>query len=909
MSWWRPIPANGARLPAEVLTKTPLPGIQTQWSRLVTAESSDGPHAFHVLDTGPALQAQGITPTGTILAVHGNPTWSYLWRAVLEASVRVATPHNAWRVIAPDQLDMGFSDRLAHPEPPGPGAASYRRFGQRLDDLDGLAEALELDVDRPVVTLGHDWGGIISLAWATRHRNMVDAVVTLNTAVDHPSGDPVPAALQAAMAPGLLPSSTVLTNAFLRVTLGLADGGLAPEVAAAYRAPYVSRNGRGGIGGFVADIPASAHHASRAVLDESAAALREWDKPALLMWGPKDPVFRDQYLHDLLDRLPQADLHRFEGAGHLVAEDRDIAKVLFTWLSDTFTSAAAATTAVSPPPADEISGLHDQLDQMALSWRRDSASVVQLADDQTTEVSWAELKSQVDSLASGFYELGMRHGDRVSLLVQPGNQLTAILYACLRLGAVAVVADAGLGLKGMTRAVRSAWPDWVIGEKTGLLVASTLGWPGKRISVNALSPRLVRLTGAQASVERLLRRGTSTTLETVPIPDPESAAAILFTSGSTGPAKGVVYTHRRLGALVALLRQTFAVSPGSSLIAGFAPFALLGPAIGATSVTPDMTVTKPATLTAEAVAEAAAAGDATMFFGSPAALSNVVATSGELSADQAEALQRIRLVLSAGAPVHPELLDKVQQLFPQAQLHTPYGMTEGLLQTDITRQQIHTAMETDQLGVCVGTAVEGVEFAVAPLDSLGRPAEALRDPDSAPGVLSEIVVSAAHLKAGYDRLWLTDRESRRDRHRGLLWHRTGDIGHFDPSGRLWVQGRLQHVMTTPAGPLGPGAVETRVDAIEEVARSAAVGVGPAGTQAVVVIIEPSPGKNLTVGSSPLALPELSRRVRDASVDAPVSAVLVVDSLPTDIRHNSKIDRTALASWANRILAGEKVPAP
>jgi olefin beta-lactone synthetase len=906
--WWRSLPARGARLPAKALTKTPLPGMDPRWSRLVTAESSDGPHTFHVLDTGPVLEARGMTPTGTILALHGNPTWSYLWRAVLEASVQQAGPRSAWRVIAPDQLDMGFSDRLAHPEPPAPAATSYRRLSQRLDDLDGLAAALELDIDRPVVTLGHDWGGAISLAWAVRNSKTVDAVVSLNTAVDHPTEEAVPTALRAAMAPGVLPSATVLTDAFLRVTLGLADGGLPSEVAAAYRAPYVSRWSRGGIGGFVADIPATAQHASRNVLEEHSAGLRKWKKPALLMWGPKDPVFRDRYLHDLLARLPQADLHRFEGAGHLVTEDRDIAKVLFTWLGETFREGETVTT-VSPPAAEEVTGLHHQLEQMAMSWRRDSPAAVQLTGEQTAELSWAELKSKVDSLAAGFYEQGMRSGDRVSLLVQPGNQLTAILYACLRLGAVAVVADAGLGLKGMTRAVRSAWPDWVIGEKPGLLVASTLGWPGRRISVDALTPRAAKIVRAEASVERLLRRGSSTTLEAVPVPDPEAQAAILFTSGSTGPAKGVIYTHRRLGALVALLRRTFAVSPGSSLIAGFAPFALLGPAIGATSVTPDMTVTKPATLTASAVASAAASGEATMFFGSPAALANVVATSEGLSADQTTALRRIRLVLSAGAPVHPDLLDRVQQLFPEADLHTPYGMTEGLLQTDITRQQIHTAMETEQLGVCVGRAVDGVEFAVAPLDELGEPAESLSEPDAVPGVLSEIVVSAAHLKAGYDRLWLTDRTSRRDQHRGLLWHRTGDIGHFDTSGRLWIQGRLQHVMTTPAGPIGPGAVETRVDTLPEVSRSAAVGVGPRGTQAVVVIIEPSPGRGLSVGSSPLALPEVSRRVREVSVDVPVAAVLVVDSLPTDIRHNSKIDRTALAEWSDKVLSGDWVTAP
>lgn len=903
---WKPIPAAAARLPFDALRHTPLPGIDPTWSHLVRAKTDDGARTFHVLDTGPALAARGIEPTGTILAVHGNPTWSYLWRGVLAASVERAEHGNAWRVIAPDQLDMGFSERLSHPEPPSVDAPSYRRFEQRLTDLDGLMDALDVDVDRPLVTLGHDWGGIISLGWATRQRNAVDAVVSLNTAVDHPTGEPVPPALRAAMAPGLLPGSTVVTDGFLRVTLALAEGGLPKDVYRAYRAPYVSRLGRGGIGGFVADIPALAEHASRTALEEVSAGLQQWDKPALLIWGPKDPVFQDRYLADLLERIPHADLHRFEGAGHLVAEDRDIAAVLFTWLKDRFTPQEDSQQLSSPAPAAQVMGLGEQLEAMTLSWHKDEpASVDMTATDGPETLTWEQLKSQVDSVTAGLYELGVRRGDRVSLLVQPGNSLTVILYACLRLGAVAVVADAGLGLKGMTRAVRSARPRWIIGALPGLTVARVLGWPGTRISVDALSERQSALLGTAASVERLLRSAAGSRLQDVPMPSAADPAAVLFTSGSTGPAKGVLYTHERLGALVALLRQQFDIKPGSSLIAGFAPFALLGPAIGATSVTPDMSVIKPATLTAQAVAEAAAAGKATMFFGSPAALRNVVATASALKPEQRQALQRIRLVLSAGAPVHPDVLDAVQDIFPQAELHTPYGMTEGLLQADISRRDIHEAMSTGQAGVCVGRPVSGVQFALAPLDELGTPAEQLVDPADAPGVLSELVVSAAHLKAGYDRLWYTDRQSRRDTEKGLLWHRTGDVGHIDADGRLWIQGRLQHVINTPAGPIGPGVVETPVDALDQVARSAAVGVGPAGTQAVVVVVEPVDGANLRVGSSPLAQPQFAAAVREASSEVPVSAVLIVDELPTDIRHNSKIERSRLAAWAAAVLAGEK----
>ncbi|GAA1186700.1 alpha/beta fold hydrolase [Nesterenkonia xinjiangensis] len=919
---FRSLPAAHAQLPPRRL-----PGLDPAWSRLVAARTTDGSRTFHVLDTGPLLAERGIPVRGTILAVHGNPTWSYLWRGLLAESLRRGGAEGTaagWRVIAPDQLDMGFSERLAHPRAPRPqhvgqhDDAGYRRLEQRLDDLDALMDALDVDTALPLVTLGHDWGGVISLGWAMRHPHDVDATATLNTAVDHPVEEHIPAALRAAMAPGLLTASTVETRGFLSVTLSLAEQGLDPEVRRAYLAPYRTRDRRGGVGGFVADIPARAEHVSRGALEEISSALGEWTKPSLVLWGPKDPVFQERHLADLQRRLPHADLHRFEGSGHLVAEDRDIASSVLTWLEGLTWTDGQLVPEIggrrSPEPAAEIDGLHAQLAEMTAGWRRGSPAVVDMTGEEPATLSWQELSARIDALARGLSELGVARGDRVSLLVPPGNDLTVVLYACLRVGAVAVVADAGLGVRGMTRAARSARPEWIIGATPGLALARAFGWPGRRISVQALSSRQARLLGTVASVERLLRSHVGRTPE-VPAPAPEDEAAVLFTSGSTGPAKGVIYTHGRLAALVALLRRQFDVVPGSSLIAGFAPFALLGPAIGATSVTPDMSVTKPATLTAVAVAEAALAGEATMFFGSPAALRNVVATGADLDPEQRAALRRIALVLSAGAPVHPDLLDAVQELFPTAEIHTPYGMTEGLLQADIDRGQVHEAMATRQSGVCVGRPVAGVHVALAPLDAEGRPAEelvVLQEPPQpeAVGVLAEVVVSAAHMKAGYDRLWDTDRASSRDDADGLLWHRTNDVGHVDAEGRLWIEGRLQHVITAPGGPVGPGSVETPVDALEEVARSAAVGVGPVGTQSVVVIVEPQtdPGE-LSTGRSPLATPEFAAAVRGAAGDVPVSAVLVLEELPTDIRHNSKIDRTRLAVWADRALTGRRPGTP
>ena len=188
-------------------------------------------------------------------------------------------------------------------------------------------------------------------------------------------------------------------------------------------------------------------------------------------------------------------------------------------------------------------------------------------------------------------------------------------------------------------------------------------------------------------------------------------------------------------------------------------------------------------------------------------------------------------------------MDELADLFPNAAIRSPYGMTEGLLLTDIERAEVADALANSDggqggaqggaQGVCVGRPVDGVRVALAPIDASGTPSEQLLEGAEARGILGEFVVHAAHSKAGYDRLWKTDHEAARDTVDGLLWHRTNDIGHIDAAGRVWLEGRVQHLITPPAGPLGPGGPEAVVDTLPHVYRSAAVGVGPAGTQALV----------------------------------------------------------------------------
>lgn len=883
-----------------------LPGLDRRFSRVVSVPgrgSDEGRHRqWHVLDTGDELARLGTPVAGTILAVHGNPTWSYLWRALLTQSVRAAElGAPAWRVIAVDQLEMGYSERTD----------VHRPLEQRIADLSALTDSLALT--GPVLTLGHDWGGVVSLGWAIDHPAELAGVMLLNTAVHHPAGTPIPAPLRLAGARGVLAASTVRTTAFLETTLALASPALDEAVKNAYRAPYRSAARRGGIGGFVADIPVDSRHESFGELERIAAGVAQLKVPALMLWGPRDPIFSDRSLDDLVDRLPHADVHRFEGAGHLLAEDRPYADAVLTWLGDNTEQLVHSAVGSPRVPAELPSSETEAVPFLPL-WhgldeRRDDDAIA-IVDMSTRgrqgprRVSWRQLDDRVRRIAAGLSHIGVGKGDRVSLLVPPGPTLTAVIYACLRIGAVVVVADAGLGVKGLTRAVRGSWPDFIIGELPGLTAARALGWPGVRISAVRLPKLTARALGVSYSLGDIVALGADVPMPAAP--GPEDEAAILFTSGSTGPAKGVVYRHRQLSALRDVIASQFNVTRESGLVTGFAPFALLGPALGTRSVTPKMDVSAPRTLTASAVAAAVRESQASIVFLSPAAILNVVATADNLTRRDRDELERVRTFLSTGAPIGAELLASVGTLMPNAMPHTPYGMTECLLVTDVTLDEIRAAAGEPDTGVCVGAPIGTNRVLIT---ALGPDGQATGVPSSQPGVLGEIVISAPHLKEHYDRLWLTDRAAESETGSetdapGARWHRTGDVGHLDRLGRVWVEGRLPHIIVSANGPIAPVGPEQDVERVAEVRRAAVVGVGPEGLRQAVAVIETT----LPGARAGLANPELTEAVR-ASTSLPLVAVLTVRRLPTDIRHNSKIDRTRLSEWAERILAGGKLSAP
>jgi len=823
------MPAPSAQLLGEI-------GLDPSWSHTIDVPSHDEQiHRWHYLDR-PGLD----NDAPTVLCLHGNPTWSYLWSRLFNEL------DEKFRIVAPDHISMGFSDQI------GP-----RRYRDRVADINDFVQAL--DVKGPIWLIAQDWGGAIAMGYAVAHSERIAGLVLSNTGIAVPSGRKAPRLIQISASGGLHRTITRNTSLFVRGTAYLPGAGLSQQQRKGLVAPYVNRNQRDGIAGFVADVPFNELHESFGDIAEVAAQLPNLKVPVRLWWGAKDPVFNDDFADDLMKRFTDVQIQRVANSGHLAVLETSMAA---------FVEKAISQTRSVEPEENGAEGSSETLWSRIMSPSRKDTLAIHDGADQSS-VTFNELDSRVATFAQALVQLGVEAGERVAVLVPPSIDLIALVYACWRIGAVTVIADRGLGISGLGRAVKSSRVQHVVGIRSAVVAARTLRW----------APR--------ASLIDLKSLQNSTQLEGLkqldrPEPKDGDLAAILFTSGATGPAKGVRYTHSQLGAQRDILQKVYNISDTDSFVAAFAPFALFGPALGITTGLADMDVTSPATLTAKALDEACRETKATMVFASPAALANVLKTAST----NLSSLKQVRLVMSAGAPVPIDTLRQLNQLCPNAEMHTPYGMTEVLPVADLSLQQREAV--GDGLGVCVGKAVNGCHIKVVAIDggTTNLPS----------GVCGEVVVNSPWMSLGYNRLWLTQQNARFEND-GVIWHRTGDVGHLDGDENLWIEGRVVHMIHASHGSITPVPLEVACEKISGVKRAAAVGIGDKGAQQLVIVLETDLAKE------DIAPAHLAIQVREALADVDVVAIWVTKKLPVDIRHNSKIDRTALAQKMQKVFSG------
>jgi acyl-coenzyme A synthetase/AMP-(fatty) acid ligase len=508
-------------------------------------------------------------------------------------------------------------------------------------------------------------------------------------------------------------------------------------------------------------------------------------------------------------------------------------------------------------------------------------------------ITFKELYSEVNRLAFGFSKAGLNKGNRVLLIVKPGVDLIAITYSLFRLGAVPVLIDPGLGRKNILNCIKESKPESMIGIPITHFIrilfpkyfssVKTFITTGKQKFQNDFTIKEIRKLGEK-----------NVDLETTKIHEP---AAILFTSGSTGSPKGVVYSHNNFFEQSNALEAIYQFKKGDIDLPTFPLFALFSGAFGMTSIVPDMNPTQPARVDPLKILSTVEKFKVINSFGSPALWDTVTRYCN----NSQKPITGIQRVLIAGAPVSGKLLESFDSVVDKScKIHTPYGATEALPVASIERQEVlsETWEKTKKgLGVCVGKPVTGMKVKIIKItdDSIQGWKSEL---EVSQGIIGEVVVQSPWVTSSYfnrpkanELAKITDGD--------LFWHRMGDVGYIDSEGRIWFCGRKNHRVVCQSETLFTIPCEGIFNQVRGVKRSALVGIGEKGNQRPVLAIELDHSLSKTNEEEIKA--ELLKIGSEFDLTKNIKDILFCKSFPVDIRHNAKIFREKLAVWAEKKL--------
>lgn len=504
-------------------------------------------------------------------------------------------------------------------------------------------------------------------------------------------------------------------------------------------------------------------------------------------------------------------------------------------------------------------------------------------------LSFSELDHEVAAWALRLSEAGVRRGDRTLVMVRQGLPLIAAAFALFRVGAVPVIIDPGMGLKSFLRCVASSRPRALVGIPLAQIVSRLFRRPFASVAVRIPAPNSLT---ASLTQKNPLSRGMARS-PGVCDAAPNALAAILFTSGSTGAPKGVCYEHGMFEAQVEAIRTTYEIEPGEIDLPMLPIFALFNPALGMTTVVPEIDPRRPAMVDPAKIVQAIQQERVTNSFGSPTLWRKI----SEHCLAHHISLRTLRRVLCAGAPVPAELWARVGSWMPNGLLHSPYGATEALPVSTVSSVEIS---QVSGSGACVGrplphTAVKIIAIADAPIASLENANEL------PPGEIGEIIVNGAVVTKEYDHnptataaAKISSDPSSRPGQGAAPWHRMGDCGYLDHQGRLWFCGRKVERVETLNGTLYTEPCEQVFRGLPSIRRCALIGLGPRGKQIPAIVVECFADQKNDQRA-------IVRELRSLALSQPhtsgITRFYFHRCFPVDVRHNAKIHRLTLARWA------------
>lgn len=506
-------------------------------------------------------------------------------------------------------------------------------------------------------------------------------------------------------------------------------------------------------------------------------------------------------------------------------------------------------------------------------------------------ISYGKLCNLVDTYASGFQQSEIKKGTHTVVLIKPGVDLFAVTFALFRIGAIPVMIDPGMGTKAMVSALDKTKPEAFIGIPKALILkylfpkafgtvkiwistGSNWVWKGKKLKTfRRKKPKKYDV----ANIER------------------SDTVAIFFTSGSTGPAKGVVYKNYMLEAQLQLLRSHFKYNPKEIDLCTFPLIGLFSVCLGLSVVLADMDMTHPAKMNPDKVAKNINRFDCTYMFCSPMVLKKLA----DFCVKKNIKLQSLKKVMVAGAPVLPALLQKGDTIISDfAEIHTPYGATEALPVTDINHLELlklYGKNKSFTEGICVGYCLEGINIKIIKISD--SEIESWNDVKLCEvGEIGEIVVSGENVTQSYFENEEANRLSKiRDSSDRFFWHRTGDLGMLDDEERIWFYGRKSHRVETNGEILFTITTEAVFNQHPDVVRSALVGVNLNGENEAVVCIQLKSG----IKKNKKMVYEFKKMALKYEHTKNISVFLFHHQFPVDPRHNAKIFREKLAKWAQK----------
>ena len=502
--------------------------------------------------------------------------------------------------------------------------------------------------------------------------------------------------------------------------------------------------------------------------------------------------------------------------------------------------------------------------------------------------TFKELEQESSRLASGLIQFGMKSGERVLLMVPYGIDFVTLTFAMFKAGLIPVLIDPGLGKKNVLKCIKQVQPHGMIAIPLAHAIKRI--FPGTFKSIQHNVTVGTRWFWGGASLNKLLDSG-KTDFKMASM-EKEHPAAILFTSGSTGPAKGVLFSHGIFNHQVKILQEQFDIQPHETDLPTFPLFGLFSSGLGMASIIPDMDSTKPAHVDPKNIIVPIQNFKISSSFGSPALWDTV----SQYCLDQNIQLPTLKRIIMAGGPVSGDLLARFETIIDKScKIYTPYGATEVLPVSLIERREILDetwSLSNQGKGTCVGHPIPGVEIKIIEISD--QPILKWQDvTESGTNIVGEIAVKAEWATRTYfNRQDLTQLAKIEDGN--SFWHRMGDLGRLDEKNRLWFYGRKNQRVVTEFETLYTIPCEAIFNQHPDVKRSALVGTGYKTKP--VIIIEPVERIKSQAARQKFTA-ELLERGAKSSLTQSITKVLFHEEFPVDVRHNAKIFREKLSLWA------------